>query len=115
MTETYPRTPTERANKLGAELACEAFNALQSLDAKACQAVSLGFQARIAALVESELATLRERVQLEAAVVEAAIKLALKAQSNDADDEDIGDELGAQPLAVDALLAHRQRNNDGNR
>jgi len=66
------------------------------------------------ARLRAELATLREREQLEAAVVEAAIKLALKAQSNDADDEDIGDELDAQSLAVDALLAHRQRNNDGN-
>lgn len=61
-----------------------------------------------------ELTTLRERDQLERAVVEAAVTLALKAQSNDADDEDIGNELGALSLTVDALLAHRaQKGNDG--
>lgn len=48
---TYPRTPEEKAWHLGARLACDAFNALGSLDAKLCQEVGTRFAAAIAELV----------------------------------------------------------------
>ena len=56
-------------------------------------------------LRESELATLRERHELESAVVEAAIEYI----------GPTGTDACALDTAVEALLAHRQRNNDGNR
>ena len=66
------------------------------------------------ARLRSELATLREPEQLEAEVIEAAFVLIEKLRSDALDDEDIGSELAAVGTATDALLAHRQRNNDGN-
>jgi len=51
-----------------------------------------------------DVAALRERKQLESALVEAAV-------------EYVGSLDAGTPLdlAIDALVAHRQRNNDGNR
>jgi len=57
------------------------------------------------ARLRAELATLREREQLESAVVEAAIEFI----------GPTGEDASSLDTAVEALLAHRQRNNDGNR
>jgi len=58
-----------------------------------------------------EVAALCERKQLEAAVVEAAVRIIedWRAGVND------GHEQVQLATSVNALLAHRQRNNDGNR
>jgi len=46
----YPRTTAERARQLGAKLACDAFNAVGSLDARKCQQLGDSFGAQIEAL-----------------------------------------------------------------
>lgn len=65
---------------------------------------------RLIAILRAELATLREREQLERAVVEAAIvhrraRLALLGLSLDADSDDV------LCHEVDVLLAHRRATN----
>lgn len=50
---TYPRTPEEKARQLGERLACEAFNACGSLDARKCQEMGDALGEAIAELVVS--------------------------------------------------------------